>query len=445
MIARVRRLPRDGRARLEQATADPLLRNGLYIMATTIVTAAVGFVFWIVAARSASADEVGVAAALISAMLLVALLTNLGFSHVFIARLASRASGPDWSLTVCTGLLVTGVVSMACGLLAAVLLPTIVPAVDEGVGVAVFVLLPLGVTGAAWSFLIDYACIAERLAKPAFLRNGGMAVGRLLLLCLMPLLAVRDSTWVVATWVLMFLVFNALGLLRVLPALGRRFRVTLRGWRGEFVAMRGLLAGHHIINVGAQAPPFILPVVVSAQLGAAENAYFYTTWMVATIVFLVAPSISNSLFAEGAHHPERLDQDLRRAIRQFIVLAGPPAVLLLLVGPTVLTVFGDDYGQDSRTLLLVLVGAAVFDAGQSLAVAVLRVRHQLRDAAMVTLLAVVLAVAGAWVLLPPLGSVGAAVGLGVGRAVGMVVGVSYVRRRHRPDSVVVPTLTTVDP
>jgi O-antigen/teichoic acid export membrane protein len=419
------------RGRLAVAAGDPLLRNGLYIMATTVVTAGAGFVYWIVAARAMSTEQVGTAAALVSAMLFVALLTNLGFGHVFVSRLADRADGAEWSLTVTTGLLVSGVVSLAVGAAVAVALPSLVPALDDGLAPAALVLFALGVTGAAWSFLIDYACVAERDARPGMVRNAGMAALRLALVPASAVLAVRGSTWVIVTWVVSLAVFDAIGIVRLLPRLGRGYRPTLSGWRAELRAMRGLIAGHHIINVGAQAGPFILPVVVSARLGAADNAYFYTTWMVATALFLVAPSLSNSLFAEGAHRPDRLDEDLRRAARQIALIAGVPAVLLLVGGDLVLSVFGDDYAREGDGLLVALVVAAVFDAGQSLSVAVLRVRHQLRDAAGVTLLAVALAVACTWVLLEPLGVAGAGVGWAAGRAAGMLVGIVCVQRARR--------------
>src|SRR5262245_41230400 len=91
-----------GRAR--ELGNESLFRNGIYIMGTTAVTSLLGFGFWIVAARILSAEEVGRASALVSAMLFVSVFTNLGVGQVFVSRLASRAAGRDWSLTVSTGL-----------------------------------------------------------------------------------------------------------------------------------------------------------------------------------------------------------------------------------------------------------------------------------------------------------------------------------------------------
>ena len=78
---------------LRRLGEESLLRNGVYIMATTAVTMGFGFLFWVLAARTLPAAEVGRAAALISAMLFVAVFANLGFGQVLVSRLASRAEG----------------------------------------------------------------------------------------------------------------------------------------------------------------------------------------------------------------------------------------------------------------------------------------------------------------------------------------------------------------
>jgi O-antigen/teichoic acid export membrane protein len=401
-------------------------------MGTTAVTSLLGYGFWIIAARVFSSDDVGRAAALISAMLLVSIVTNLGIGQVFISRLASRATGEQWSLTVTTGLAVTAVVSLAGGAVAAALLPVLLSSVTEGMDEFAYALLPLGVAGAACSLVLDHACIAEREARPALVRNAAAAALRLILLgAAAVLFAVDGPSWILATWVASFLLFDALALTRVLPSLGRGFRPTLDGWRGELRAMRGLIAGHQSINLGAQAATYLLPLVVSARLGVTETAVFYATFLLANAVLFVAPAISDALFAEGAHRPARLGHDLRRAVRHILTLAGPPALVLAVAGPWLLGLFGPEYADEGDTLLLVLVGSAVFAAGLSLAVAVLRVRGRLGEGALATVAALALAVGSSWLLLPPMGLVGAGVGYAIGQAGGLCLAALFVARGRR--------------
>ena len=432
--------------RARRLSEDSLLRNGLYIMGTTAVTSLFGFVFWIIAARVLDAEDVGRAAALVSAMLFVGVFTNLGLGQVFISRLPSRADGHDWSLTVTTALLATTLASLAGGASAAVALPLLIPSLKGGLSAATFLILPLGVIGASCSLVLDYAFIAERHAKPSFLRNAAGALLRVVLIGAAALGPLSSAAGLLAVWVASFLLVDAFTLIRTLPALHRRFRPTLDGWRQELVAMRGLIAGHQSINLGSQATTYLLPVIVSGRLGPTDNAYFYSTFMLASGLFFIAPAIANSLFVEGAHHPHHLERDVRRAARHIATLAVFPMVVLLIGGPLLLGFFGPEYADEGTGLLYVLVGAALFDAGYQLAIGVLRARHRLRDAAIATWVTLVLAIGSTWVLLPPLGLVGAGIGWGLGKLAGMCVACYFVARHQAADRPApdVPPSATVD-
>ena len=102
------------------------------------------------------------------------------------------------------------------------------------------------------------------------------------------------TTWILAIWAGSFVLIDVFAFTRVLPALGHDFRPTLAGWKGELREMRGLIAGHQSINLGSQASAYLLPVLVSARLGPTENAYFYTTFMLASGLFFIAPAIANA-------------------------------------------------------------------------------------------------------------------------------------------------------
>ena len=375
------------RAWLRRLGEESLLRNGVYIMATTAVTMGFGFLFWVLAARTLPAAEVGRAAALVSAMLFVAVFANLGLGQVLVSRLASRAEGHDWSLTVTTAVTVAALASIVGGAIAAVLIPLLIPSLKGGIGLASFLLLPLGVAGAACSLVLDYACIAERHAKHALVRNTVAAVMRLALVGFAAAAPVPGTTWILAIWTGSFLLIDVFAFTRTLPALGHDFHPTLAGWREELREMRGLIAGHQSINLGSQASAYLLPVIVSARLGPTENAYFYTTFMLASGLFFIAPAIANALFAEGAHNPQHVGRDVRRAARHIAVLAGPAALFLVLAGPTILSAFGQDYAEEGATLLLILV----------------------------------LTISATWLLLPPLGLEGAGVGWAAGKLAGLCV------------------------
>jgi O-antigen/teichoic acid export membrane protein len=150
--------------------------------------------------------------------------------------------------------------------------------------------------------------------------------------------------------------------------------------------------------------------------------------MVASALFFIAPAIGNALFAEGAHEPEKLGRDVRRAARQVLMLAGPPVLVLLLAGPLILGLFGPEYAEEGDTLLLILIAAAAFDSVLQLSLAVLRAKHRLQDAALATWATLVVAITATWLLLPPLGLDGAGLGWALGKVVGVVLTAAFMFR-----------------
>ena len=72
---------------------NPLYRNSLFLMTNTIVSAALGFLFWMIVANFYTEAEVGWGSAVVSAMLLLAMLAVPGFDAA-VVRFLPRAEKP---------------------------------------------------------------------------------------------------------------------------------------------------------------------------------------------------------------------------------------------------------------------------------------------------------------------------------------------------------------
>ncbi len=66
-------------------------------MAATIVNLGLGYVYWIVAARTYSVEEVGLGAALIAAMTLAWAISSLGIGNGIVQLLPRQESGRAFS------------------------------------------------------------------------------------------------------------------------------------------------------------------------------------------------------------------------------------------------------------------------------------------------------------------------------------------------------------
>jgi O-antigen/teichoic acid export membrane protein len=119
----------------------------------------------------------------------------------------------------------------------------------------------------------------------------------------------------------------------------------------------------------------LLPVVVTAELGATQTAFFYIAWTIAGGVQLVALSTTTSLMVELAFDESRITEYARRVVKQTLRIILPLAVCLLVAAPYVMRVFGPRYAAEGDTLLRLLAVAAIPNAFTVLGLAIARIRH----------------------------------------------------------------------
>lgn len=196
---------------------DSLLRNSGYNMGATVVTALLGYLYWVVAAHDYAPREVGLAAALIAAMTLAALLANLGAGSTLVGLLPGRANGHAWSLTLNAALALSLLSGLVAGSVTVVALPLLSAQLGVVPASASYCLLFVGGV-ALWtvSTTLDGAFVAERAAGNLLARNGLFAALKIpLLVAPFPAFlgqgARLPGEGILASWVLASAVACALG------------------------------------------------------------------------------------------------------------------------------------------------------------------------------------------------------------------------------------------
>jgi O-antigen/teichoic acid export membrane protein len=264
-------------------------------------------------------------------------------------------------------------------------------------------LLALGIVFTTLLTLLQFVFVAQRRAEFSIVLNG--VVGGLRVLTLAGLLvAGLSGTYVVfGLWAVATIAATAGALALLLPRAGRAWRPSPRGVGAELRRALPSMLGHHVTSVAGPLLVFVLPVLVTLRLSAVDNAYFYVTWMLGSLLFVVASSVGNSLFAEASHDPAQLREGVRRSIRAIAVALAPLCLGLILLGRFALSLFGSQYADRGFGLLLLLVASVVPDALTVLAVTYLRVKQQVWGAAVVNVVIAAVTAGMAYALLPQLG------------------------------------------
>ena len=412
---------RRARTYVQVARGDSLVRNSLYMMSATVATAVLGYIFWIVAARVFSTAQVGIASAVISLCSTVALLTYLGPAAMLVERLHTYEQPARWNSFIVRTCAATAAVT---AVLAAVTIPLIAHAKGYGSYFGAAGAAVLAVTGASvWTVVQMYcsAFIAARRADGMFAVQGLISLFKVLLV--VPLCAAGlGAPGIVIAWVGSSVIGAAVGAFWLLPriepgaapaeAAGEQLRRRARHARrprkrADYVSH---LVGQHLTSVGGQMTPLLLPVLVVARLGAGANAYFYITWMIGSVFFMVSPSISQALFAESVRNDISLRPTVVKAFRIAAFLLIPAMVVMVAGGKLILAIFGQAYVTAGYGLLVVLAISAMPDAVSNVAVAICRATNRLGYSASINLGILAVTVVSAWLLMPRFGLLGVGIG-----------------------------------
>lgn len=391
------------RARL---VSDAMLRNSLSIMATSAVTSLFGYAFWLIVAHTTSAAVTGAGAGATSALQIAAIFASVGAAAAMIEWLPRCTSEAEWRGRLTVGLGVAAITATLGGAVMVVLLGHIagtLPALSTPAGGVLFV---AGTVFFAVGTTLDYAAVAERSGSLMLARNTLFVAARLPLLFL-PWLFPGTGDQILTSWAIAGGVSLLVGFVGFH---GRPLRLTLRGLGPYLREMRTSLLGQHLVTIAAMLGGYVLPILVVARVSPEANAYFYATWMLGSVFFMISPAVSTSLFAEVASDPSAVTAAARRSAKIIGTLLAAPIVIYLLAGGLLLRLFGPEYPAEGRLLLIVLTLSAVPDAVTNLAVAVLRATGRLQFALWLNVTMLAGALALAWVLLPVVGIVAAGYG-----------------------------------
>lgn len=338
----------------------PLLRNATSLVGTTVVTSGLGFIFWWLAARLFSPEEIGLSSAAISTMTLLGTFSMLGFGTLLMGELPRRPANSAGLIftALLTVMLAGGLTGLGFGLGAGWFSPELKEALATPIGLALFA---GGVALTAAGLVADQAVIGLLWGGLQLWRNGLLATIKLLILPVAAIFAGQAPLLIYSTWV-----FGSLASLVVLGFLLRRKNKQPNSpLVGAYRFELGLLGklgkasfAHHALNLAIQAPLLTLPLLVTALLSSSSNGAFYIAWMIAGLGFVAPVALSTVLYAVGSSSPELLAKKLRFTLRLSFLLTVVGSVGLILGSDLLLTLFGKSYAQQADDCLRLLAVAA---------------------------------------------------------------------------------------
>jgi O-antigen/teichoic acid export membrane protein len=342
-------LAEKGDFRSRQFLQDPLYKNSLFIFLNSIASTGFGFLFWVIAAKLCSPQDIGIATALISSQSLLILLSRFGLDSSIIRFFPEM----DKSKVFSTSVIVTNI---SVAILGMTYLSTVdlfspqlsfLKATSNSLAFIVFLMASSAASLAGISF------IAMRKAEYSFVQN--VLIGsRVIFIFPLAFLGAMGIFSAVGISFIIALLISATSLFRqkVRPCL----EIDRRFLRDAF----RFSSGNYISSLLSTAPNQLLPLMILSTLGAKETAHYYIAATVVSPLFMVPGAVSMSLFVEGSHG-ESLRKNAMKSLALTLSILLPLIGVFYFFGGYFLDLVGKSY-VEGFAMLRALAFSSVFVA-----------------------------------------------------------------------------------
>ncbi len=414
MTTRSRRL-------LTQISGLPVVSSGLSLASSTVVTAGLGFFFWILASRIyIDDDKFGVGATAITTMMMLADLACVGMRTGLVrfvpalGSLRQRIVGRAYLIAFAVAATVAAVFLLGLGLWA----PGLAALTGTALTAVFFV-----VSTAFWSTFILEDSVLTGIRKTVWVPIENAVFGVAKIALLWPMSLVAPELGIFLAWALpvfpIVIVINILIARRLNAAEATATGVAQARYGQAAVggdersttgrSLRALLSyssADWLASVARLAATGIGPLLVLGFVGQAGAGYFSIGWLVAYTTFQLSVNVADAMLAESSFDLGDLNANSRQALLLSMGLTIPIVVVGLIGAPLILRIFGQSFADNASGLLRLLFVAAVPNVAYQIFLGRLRSLGRMRLViAMEALLAVIVLGLGT-LALPRMGLVG---------------------------------------
>jgi O-antigen/teichoic acid export membrane protein len=354
-----------------------LLRNASSLLATTGITSALGFAYWIYAARVFSPEAVGYASAAISAMMLLGTIGMFGLDTMLIGELPRGRNRGRLIMTCC----IAGfIISLVLGLGFALVSPAFGTHFVEINGTFIRIaLFSFGVAISGATAVFDNATIG--------LMRGGIQLSRNVALSVAKMAALPAAAFVLHdTLGVGIMLAWVIGIVLSLPPVA----IMIKRGRGKIFyrpdwtrlwRLRKVALAHNSLNLAITIPTKLVPVLVAIVVTPAANGAFYIANMMFSFLLMVPASLSTVLFAVASAAPEKIPEKLRFVLRMSLIIGISGGLAMALCAHLILSIFGSSYAILATGPLWLLILSYLPGLPNTVYIAVARVKGRFNQAA----------------------------------------------------------------
>ena len=389
-----------------------LHRNAIYLLATRLMTGALGFLFWIICAKLYSSEEIGYATTMLSAINLLAGFSLLGFNIGLVKfipdyRKKSEIISSCFIISFFIGLI------LAIGYLIGldVWSPKLIFMRDNMLTILIFIITVIFIS---LNELIDSVFLSRGVVKFTFIKN---LVLMLIKICLPICLVAYGTYGIFSSWSIAAGIALFIAIIVFLPKAIENIKLKFTVKKNIVSKIFTYSFGNYIALFIWGLPVVLFPLMITNMLEVRMTSYFYLSWTIGALLFMIPGAIASSLFAEGANVPEVLDVNLKKSLKFTFLLLLPAVIVAVFLDNKLLILFGQEYVEQTTGLISVLALSSVPLALTSLYISKLRVIKRIKMIVLLNLISTITTLIIGYILLVQIGLIGTVYGWFIGQSV----------------------------
>ncbi len=407
----------EARPKITNITYSSFYKNTAFIILNTFSSAFFGLLFWLLAARLYSSEEVGLATALISSAAIIWSISSFGLGTGLIRFLPGSNEKSLLFSSVWTVSLISSLVSGVIFLLGlGFFSPALKFLMTPWFAIVYLFYLVLQMNNG----IENSGLLGLRKAEYSFMQN--LVLGFRIIL-LIPL----ASSGVIG-------IIGSLGIALAISSLIGIFILYKQNIAMKLVLSKKLIKDIANFSLANYAVDFlstvqtcVLPVFILNFVGAKEAAYFYVAFSIASLLYAIPSSVFMSMFIEGSHG-EPLRNNLIKSLATVGTLMIPAGIIIYFYGDILLSLFSEEYSDKAYEILKLLVLSGFFVTFNGIFTVVKKIQKDMKPMIIVNVLLFISTVLFSYIFMRQYGIFGVGIGWIAGQGItSILVGIIVVR------------------
>lgn len=352
-------------------------KNSISLMLNSYSASFLGFIFWIIVSRLYEPGEIGIFVTFISIASLISTVSLLGFDYSLI-RFLKKYDNYNSFINSSFSLVIVSSISLSLLFFAGVSIwaPKIVVLINQPYYILLFLFFSVFY---ALSIILNNIFIAFLKSHYYLLQNLLTSILKIIILVILFLVL---GTSILEPWIIAIFLSFMIGIYYL--------RSEVNDYKFSFTIDRGLLSkifrfssSNYLVSILGNGTALILPLMVLNIIGSENSAYYYISFTLGSLLFVIPNSFSTSLFAESSSKEIEFKSNLKKVLKKSYLMLLPIVIGLILFGKYVLLIFGNQYIAGS-ILLSYLAISSLFIAINSFYNTYLRINLKMKELISIT-------------------------------------------------------------